>query len=364
MSKKSLRKRLGMMQDNWEVAKDKGPQEFPNGTFKFQLQNAEVVESQNTNKLQIHLEHLCLEGEPRGKVLHSYLQLEGEWGPVFVQQWISKMGREVPDSMSDVEEVVAEINEAAPIYMGRVKTTDDGFTNVTITRLVAGEAEKADEDGEPATEEEDDEDEDDDEEEEDDDDDDEDDDDEDEDEDDDDDDDEDEDEDDDDDDDEEEEEDDEEEDTWTSDEVLDMNKSDVDAMIKGLKLEKKIKATKLEEKRFALVKELKKLGRLVEDEEEDDEEDDGDDERTDLIALLQAHDVDVDDDDSLASLKKKAKKIKWDAGELIDEEVELLESIGATVEKKAKKEKPAAKKGRVKREKPAAKKASKRKSRK
>ena len=173
MSKKSLRKRLGMMQDNWEVAKDKGPQEFPNGTFKFQLQNAEVVESQNTNKLQIHLEHLCLEGEPRGKVLHSYLQLEGEWGPVFVQQWISKMGREVPDSMSDVEEVVAEINEAAPIYMGRVKTTDDGFTNVTITRLVAGEAEKADEDGEPATEEEDDEDEDDDEEEEDDDDDDE-----------------------------------------------------------------------------------------------------------------------------------------------------------------------------------------------
>lgn len=151
---KEFEGRLGKMQDNWATSREEGFGGFPDGLFKFQLQNAEIVESMSSEKLQVHREHLCLEGEEAGNVLHDYLQLETEWGPRFTMQWIEQMGREIPDDMTDLEEVVAEIAEAAPIYMGRVKNKD-GFSNLRITRLLQGEAEKEEVEAEEAEPEED-----------------------------------------------------------------------------------------------------------------------------------------------------------------------------------------------------------------
>lgn len=132
--------RLKNMEDNWEHAKELGFGTFPDGRYKFQLQSAEITESMSSGKLQIHREHLCLEGEMAGEVLHDYLQLETEWGPRFTMQWIEQMGREIPESSAGLEEVVAEIAEAAPIYDGIVKTKG-GFTNLRITKLLEGKAE-------------------------------------------------------------------------------------------------------------------------------------------------------------------------------------------------------------------------------
>lgn len=138
--------RLKTMDENWQTQKEEGFGVFPDGKYKFQLQAAEIVESMSSNRLQIHREHLCLEGEQAGNVLHDYLQLETEWGPKFTMQWIEQMGREIPDNASGLEEVVAEIAEAAPIYEGNVKSKD-GFTNIRITKLIQGQAELEGADG-------------------------------------------------------------------------------------------------------------------------------------------------------------------------------------------------------------------------
>ena len=138
-----FKKRLGKMQGNWDAGKEKAAEfgDIPDGLYKMQLQDAEIVESQSSEKLQIHVEHLVLEGEQAGQVYHDYLQLETEWGPVFIAQFIEKLGREVPDNIDEMEEVISEIAEGAPIYMGKLKTKDD-YQNLRITKLLEGEAEK------------------------------------------------------------------------------------------------------------------------------------------------------------------------------------------------------------------------------
>jgi hypothetical protein len=101
-----------------------------------QLQNAELGESQSSNKLQIHREHLILEGECQGQVLHDYLQLETEMGPRFVSRWIEMMGFTPPDDPQQLEDVVAAIANAAPTYQAQVKVSGD-FTNVNIRKLLS-----------------------------------------------------------------------------------------------------------------------------------------------------------------------------------------------------------------------------------
>jgi hypothetical protein len=149
----SLKKKLKQFQDNWETSMEEGFGKFPKGTWKFQLQNAEIVESQSSGRLQIHREHLCIDGEPAGNVLHDYLQLQTEKGPRFVMQWVEQMGHEVPERMEDLEEVVEAIAEAAPIYMALVKHSGD-FVNLSVTQLLAGESEKAEDEDEDEDEEE------------------------------------------------------------------------------------------------------------------------------------------------------------------------------------------------------------------
>ncbi|MBW1779353.1 MAG: DUF669 domain-containing protein [Deltaproteobacteria bacterium] len=149
----SFGKRLGKMQGNWESSKSLGGTEFEDGIYKLQLEDAELVESQNTSKLMIKWGWVCLEGDMAGENIRDYSQLESEsdWARKFAMQRIEKLGREVPDQMADLEEVIEEIADANPIVMVKVKTSKDGFTNITITRLLDGDAAVVggEDDGEP-----------------------------------------------------------------------------------------------------------------------------------------------------------------------------------------------------------------------
>lgn len=138
----SFKKRLGKMQGNWESSKSLGGTEFEDGIYKLQLEDAELVESQSSSKLMIKWAWVCLEGDMAGENIRDYSQLESEsdWARKFAMQRIEKLGREVPDQMSDLEEVVEEIADANPIIMAKIKTNKDGFTNIGITRLLDGDA--------------------------------------------------------------------------------------------------------------------------------------------------------------------------------------------------------------------------------
>ena len=279
----NFKKRLKKGQDNWDQAKDKGRSEWEDGLYKFQIQNAEVVESQSSNRLQVHVEHLCLEGDMAGETNHQYLQLETEWGPTFVMQMVERLGHEVPTNFEDIEEVIDAIAEAAPIYMAKIKTSKDGFQNLNITRLLEAEAEAPEaEDVEEEEEEEEDDVEEVEEEEE------------------------------------EEEEEDEEENEDDDDDDEDEDDDDEDD------------DDEEDEE---------------EDEEEDDEEDDAETEVdiASLTALAQTLDIKVTDKDTVKTITKKVCEFEWDRSELLDDEVKLLEKIGATLSDPKPKDKPKAK---------------------
>lgn len=127
--------RLAAMNTSWSE-RGKSGASVPPGIYTMQLQNAELGESQSSNKLQIHREHLILEGEFQGQVLHDYLQLETEMGPRFVSRWIEMMGFTPPDDPQQLEDVVAAIANAAPTYQAQVKVSGD-FTNVNIRKLLS-----------------------------------------------------------------------------------------------------------------------------------------------------------------------------------------------------------------------------------
>ena len=149
--------RLGRMKETWEgSADDSFGASIPAGIYTMQLQAATLGESQSSGRLQIHREHLVVGGEHDGEVQHDYMQLETARGPNFVRQWLRRMGVEPPNDPADLEDVVAELSEAAPYYRAQVKQNGD-FTNVSVLkRLEEDEVESggsasagADDDPEP-----------------------------------------------------------------------------------------------------------------------------------------------------------------------------------------------------------------------
>lgn len=145
-------KRLAKMKEMWDGNKQ-APRGFqqnvPDGRYTFRLQSAELRESASGN-LIVSREHLVLDGEAAGEVFRDNLQVEHEVGQRITMQWIEQMGFEIPDNPSELEEVVSAIAEAAPSYLGTIKTTTskkDGndYTNLRILRLLDSEGEEQEE---------------------------------------------------------------------------------------------------------------------------------------------------------------------------------------------------------------------------
>lgn len=139
-----FKNRLSKMSGNWDSGSNTEMNEsFIDGIYKFQLQNAEVVESEASGDLMVHVEHYCNEGELAGEVFHQYFNLEkpsekdGEyWGRTFCCQWIEKMGYVIPDSPDQIEETVAEIAEKAPVYTAKIKENKEGYKQFEVKRLL------------------------------------------------------------------------------------------------------------------------------------------------------------------------------------------------------------------------------------
>lgn len=134
-----FKERLAAMGDAWTTGKDAAIG-IPAGMYKMQLQAAFIAESSNGN-LMIKREHLILEGEHEGEVAYDQLMLETEQGPRWVSRWMGQMGFEAPSSPAEIAETVAAIEEAAPVYMGKVTKSED-FTNVRIQEVLETTADR------------------------------------------------------------------------------------------------------------------------------------------------------------------------------------------------------------------------------
>lgn len=134
----TIKERLAAMQEGWDAGKKKAAG-IPDGKYKFQLQNAEVVEVKDTQMLQVHWESLILEGEYAGECKHDWNRHDADWGTVYLMERIEQLGFEVPSRSEDLEETISTIAEAAPTFAGTLKTTknDKGtFQNLKVNRLL------------------------------------------------------------------------------------------------------------------------------------------------------------------------------------------------------------------------------------
>lgn len=130
-------KRLAKGQEAYEKSKA-GLPTVPPGTYHMKLQEAEVVESKSSKKLQVVRVYQVMEGEHEGETVRDYLQLETEKAGFFTARWIENMGYEAPEKMSGIPEVVAAIAADMPDFMAKVTLSAGGFTNVNFVELLEG----------------------------------------------------------------------------------------------------------------------------------------------------------------------------------------------------------------------------------
>ena len=156
-------KRLKEMNERYETAKE-STQGVPEGKYTLQIQSCEIKES-GSEKLYVLIEYLVMDGDYEGEVIRSTQFFENDVGLRILCQWIEQLGFELPDDIADLEDIIEQIADAAPMINATVKPNDDYAPNVYIDELLEeedaetgddaeGEEEQAEEEEDGAEEEE------------------------------------------------------------------------------------------------------------------------------------------------------------------------------------------------------------------
>jgi hypothetical protein len=131
----SFKERLAAMQDAYAAGKDQAGG-IPDGVYTMQLQSA-VLQESSSGRMMVHREHIVLEGEYQGEVVHDFIVLDTEFGPRQFAEWCRIMGFDAPEQAADIEDVVAAIALKAPQYQAAVKKSrDSDLRNVRIRQLI------------------------------------------------------------------------------------------------------------------------------------------------------------------------------------------------------------------------------------
>jgi len=131
-SKSKFADRLAGMNDTYNEQKDSASG-ISDGVFRFQLQGCELKEAASGN-MMVRWEHLCLDDEAEGVTVFDQNTMSAPRSYFFLAQRIRNLGFEAPEDICDIESLLEEIQNAAPIYTAEVKNKD-GFTNVRIQEL-------------------------------------------------------------------------------------------------------------------------------------------------------------------------------------------------------------------------------------
>lgn len=148
----SVKERLKKMKKSYEESQNTYNQMFggsmiPEGTYIAKLSSAKFKEAKSSGKLMIQRNHVILEGEYSGMVAFDNMQVETEWGFVFIRRWIEIMGYECPDAeeMETFIDLLNAITEESPVVKIEVKHSGT-FVNVdVIERLETEESKESEE---------------------------------------------------------------------------------------------------------------------------------------------------------------------------------------------------------------------------
>lgn len=128
-----------------------GGAKVPAGNYVAKLQSAVIKESQSSGKLMIAREHLITEGEFANITIYDNIMLETPMGFTFVRRWVDMMGYEQPEQPEEIEDIVSDIAEEAPVVKIRIKHSGD-FVNVSVIEVLDGTGDEAGESDEQADE--------------------------------------------------------------------------------------------------------------------------------------------------------------------------------------------------------------------
>ena len=132
-----FKKILGAMQDVYDGGKEAAPG-VPEGQYTLQLIKCALAVSQTSGNPMIKRTHLVVEGDYEGSQIYDNLVMANESNMWFVARFIELMGYQVPDDITEIEDIVSKLNDANPVYTARVKKSGD-FTNVNVIQLLEEE---------------------------------------------------------------------------------------------------------------------------------------------------------------------------------------------------------------------------------
>ncbi len=144
----SLKSNMGELKKLWAKGKEQ-KMEFdssvPDGVYVGKINMAEFGESQNSGRPQVAWAAKISVGEFKGETVRWWSGLKTEQNMMFLQRDIARLGKEVPEGIEDLEDILKEIENEKPSIRFRVKT-DGEFTNIRVLKkLSSADAEDADE---------------------------------------------------------------------------------------------------------------------------------------------------------------------------------------------------------------------------
>jgi transcription antitermination factor NusG len=135
ISKTKLKKHGGA----WKAAnareKTGGFADLEPGLYLAAITSAVLDEFGQNNKLAVQFVFTVQEGESEGQTQSSFDNLETEDNMYWFQNKLSKLGYELPDDISEMPEILEDIEANRPIV--KIKVVEkDGYTNVYLNKLV------------------------------------------------------------------------------------------------------------------------------------------------------------------------------------------------------------------------------------
>lgn len=135
---KSFTKELKKAQEAWDAGKD-SPPGVPEGTYEMQLQDIQLITAKSSGNLMLKREHLVIGGEYEGEVVYDNMVLSTEQNMYYLARFIESMQYEVPEDLSEIDDVLQALREENPTYNATVVKSGD-FTNVRIQDVIDAES--------------------------------------------------------------------------------------------------------------------------------------------------------------------------------------------------------------------------------
>jgi hypothetical protein len=133
-----LKSFLNSMQDVWSAPVEVEFPEFPDGTYRFKLQDGEMRKGRTSGNWHLHVEHLCLDGDMTGSVFHQYIVLRGDKRDADrLKLFFAGFGYPLPTRAADIEGTVQEMVTDSPVYIASIKDRN-GFKNFRLEEITNG----------------------------------------------------------------------------------------------------------------------------------------------------------------------------------------------------------------------------------